>query len=286
MNYRHRYHAGNFADVAKHVVLLALVEGMQRKTSGWLYLDTHAGCGAYDLATADRGDSLARAPEWPDGVGRLETVATPPRLVANYLEALQDFATQHAGDAQHPYPGSPSLVAERLRTQDRAMLCELQPDECAALDAAMAGRRRVRVECRDGYEAVRGCLPPLERRALVLIDPPYEQADEAERVLAALREGLRRAPAATFAVWYPITARVGLPAFMNERALAGLPPTWTAELTVAGPQVGLKMPGAGVMVVNPPWEADREIAPTMTWLGRELAQGEGGGGTLRWLVRE
>lgn len=302
MNYRHHFHAGNFADVVKHVLLLALVEGMQRKDKGFLYLDTHAGRGSYDLAQAARGDSLARRPEWPEGWGRLGGARDLPAPVANYVSAVTRFgqdaptgglaggtagtATGAADHAPRLYPGSPTLVGPRLRPQDRAVWCELHPEEHRALLDAALPFRRVRVEARDGYEAVRGCLPPLERRALVLIDPPYEQADESQHILAALRDGLRRLPAGTFAVWYPITERADAPTFLAAARPGEFPPTWTAEVTVAGAAAGLKMRGAGVMVVNPPWQLEQNLAPALHWLAATLAQAPGGAGGLRWLVPE
>lgn len=292
MNYRHHYHAGNFADVAKHAILLALVRGMQRKDKGFLFLDTHAGRGGYDLSAEERGDSLARQPEWPEGWGRVERAAeegSVPDLLSDYVQAVRDF-TQDArlrgrGWAQ-PYPGSPALVSACLRAQDRAVLCELHPEEAEVLTANVPERRGLKVETRDGYEAVRGLLPPLERRALVLIDPPYEAENEAARVAEVLQEGLRRLPGGTFAVWYPLTQRAGAPGFLRLAEAAEFPPTWTAELSVAGPEAGLKMSGAGLMVVNPPWQLDAELAPVMSWLGQSLAQGPGGGGVLRWLSPE
>ena len=288
MNYRHHYHAGNFADVVKHMVLLALVEGMQRKEKGFFLLDTHAGRGAYNLAEADRGDTLARQPEWPDGIGRLQAASDRPELVERYLRVVQQFAEAESARAMDgiSYPGSPCLVAPRLREQDRATWCELQPGEFDLLRDAVVCRRGWRVEERDGYEAIRGCLPAVERRALVIIDPPYEAENESDLVWAALREGLRRAPAATFAIWYPITARVGETVFVRDAKAAGLPPTWTVELTVGGTDAEIKMRGAGLMVVNPPWQLDQELQPTMQWLGCHLAQLRGGEGSLRWLVPE
>ncbi|MCF3652240.1 23S rRNA (adenine(2030)-N(6))-methyltransferase RlmJ [Synoicihabitans lomoniglobus] len=286
MNYRHHYHAGNFADVAKHAILLALVDGMQRKDKGFLFLDTHAGRGAYDLESAAHGDSLTRAPEWPEGWGRVEHASDRPALIENYVTAVHAFVRRAPDQAVKPYPGSPLLIADRLREQDRAVFCELHDEEYAALAEAIPGPRNLRVESRDGYEAIRGCLPPLERRALVLIDPPYENARESRDVAAALREGLRRLPAATFAVWYPITERVGVPEFLRDDPTLVLPATWTAELTVAGPDAGLKMSGAGLMVINPPWQLDQRVAPAMSWLGETLAQAPGGAGTLQWLVPE
>lgn len=295
MNYRHQFHAGNFADVFKHTLLLELVRRMQAKEKGFLFLDTHAGRGAYDLAAAERGDTLARQPEWPHGIGRIEATRpdSRPQAVEAYLAAVQRFreeGTPTEGSSPPrahenlPYPGSPWLVLQALRAQDRMVLCERHPEEHEALENMIGKRRRVRVECTDGYAALRAHLPPLERRALVLIDPPYEAADEFEQVRLALAEGLRRLPGATFAVWYPLTDRADVGTFLDRLAGASLPPTLVAEVLLAGPDAPLKLRGCGLLILNPPWQLDRELAPLLPWIASTLARGPGASGTMRWLV--
>ncbi len=297
MNYRHRFHAGNFADVAKHAVLVQLLRGLQRKEKGLFYLDTHAGCGGYDLHAAARGDSLERAPEHPAGIGRLAGCdARGADPVSEYAALVRQFDREArggpAGDAgaggNHAgirfYPGSPALARLLLRPQDRMALCEKHPEEFAALREQLGRTRRVSLHEMDGYTAIRAMLPPPEKRALVLIDPPFEDREEFTRVNAALAEGMRRAPGATFAVWYPLTERARADAFLDEIAAGGAAPAFTAELAVAGEDSPLRMRGCGVAVLNPPWQIDRVIAPMLRELAGMLAQGEGGGGGLRWIV--
>lgn len=284
MNYRHQFHAGNFADVFKHTLLLELVRRMQAKEKGFLFLDTHAGRGAYDLAAAERGDTLARRPEWPDGIGRIERTdaASRPSAVSAYLDAVQSFRGER--DPALHYPGSPWLVLQAMRPQDRMVLCERHPEEHAVLAAQMEGRRRVRVECADGYGALRAHLPPLERRALILIDPPYEAADEFDQVRLALSEGLRRLPGGTFAVWYPLTERADSVAFLERLATASFPATLVTELLLADDREPLKLRGCGLLILNPPWRLDAEIGPVLPWLASTLARGPGARGMMRWLV--
>ncbi|MDR0352375.1 MAG: 23S rRNA (adenine(2030)-N(6))-methyltransferase RlmJ, partial [Opitutaceae bacterium] len=218
------------------------------------------------------------------------------------------------------YPGSPALARLVLRPQDRMALCEKHPEEFAALRGRFGRARRVSVHGMDGYTAIRAMLPPPEKRALVLLDPPFEERGEFARITSALAEGLRRAPGATFAVWYPLTERAQANAFLNAIAagctaggptsgtaggLAGSPtvcapafaapafttppfatPAFAAELTVAGADSPLRMRGCGVAVLNPPWRLDRVIAPMMRELAALLAQGDGGAGGLRWLAPE
>ena len=277
MNYRHHYHAGNFADVWKHVILLATWDALQRKDKGLLYLETHAGRGLYDLNQAEQGDRLARVPEWPLGMGRVRAAAAPPPAVARYLELVADCAARH----ESAYPGSPWLVTRAMRSQDRAVLAEWQAEEQAYLANNMSDRPGVTAECRDGYGCLRAYLPPPARRALVLIDPPYEKENELARVGKALREGLGRLPGGTFLVWYPLTPRVDVKQWSETWCDAGLrPPTWTAELVVATGPAAPRMPGCGMMVINPPWQLDRDLAPALHWLGEVLAQDRGASSRL------
>ena len=296
MNHRHHYHAGNFADVFKHTLLLTLIRRLQVKEKGFLFLDTHAGRGVYDLALAVRGDTLARQPEWPEGISQVEATdpAARPEPVRQFLEALEAFRREATGRAAAPgpenppalYPGSPRLAARALRSQDRMVCCERHPEEHAILADEMAGLRRVRVECTDGYGAIRAHLPPLERRALVLIDPPYEAPDEFDQVRRALIEGLRRLPGGIFAVWYPLTERADAAAFFDQLGEVALPPTLAAEIVLAGPEMPLKLRGCGLLVLNPPWQFDLELKPVLPWLARALARGPGASSRLRWLAPE
>ena len=299
MNYRHQFHAGNFADVLKHAVLLHLLGALQAKEKGLLYLDTHAGRGGYDLEAAATGATLARSPEWPLGLGRVLGRSEPHPVLADYLAAVRDFdraartrldPAEPARSADAPlrfYPGSPWLAAARLRPQDRAVFCERQPDEAAALAADFAGRRRVSVQTMDGYTAVRALLPPPERRALVLIDPPFESGDEWSAILGALEAGLARLSGGTFAVWYPLTARARVDVFYRQLlAFRDLPPCYTVELLVGGEDAGLKLWGCGLLVLNPPWGSDRPLDSLARGLAPVLAQGPGATGGVHWLVSE
>lgn len=288
MNYRHRFHAANFADVMKHVLLVRLVAAMQKKDKPFLYLDTHAGRGSYDLAAAAEGDTLARRPEWPDGIGRLWDRAGLAPGIADYVELVRRFDRQRGNLQSSPrfYPGSPWIARELLRAQDRMACCERQPDECAALRAGFRDASRVSVHELDGYSAVRAMLPPAERRALVLIDPPYEEQDEFARIATALGEGLRRLAGGVFVVWYPLTERARLNEFFSAVQALAPPPTLALELTIAGENASLKMKGCGVVILNPPWRFEHEAAGLLEFLAIALAQAPGGGARLDWVVPE
>lgn len=288
MNYRHHYHAGNFADVLKHAVLVRIVRAMQRKERGFLYVDTHAGRGRYDLAAAARGDTLERKPEWPEGIGRLWNRSRLPDVLADYVAQVKAYDQKLGNLEATPrfYPGSPRLVRALARPQDRLSLFEKQHDEAGALRAEFARSSGVGIQSADGYAGLRGQLPAPEKRALVLIDPPFESKDEFVHVAAAVGDALKRAPAATILVWYPLTERARVDAFFDDLTALNLPPTFAFELTIVGPNHPMKMKGCGLVVINPPWQVDRELATTSAWLAEMLAQEQGGRAELRWLVKE
>lgn len=290
MNYRHRFHAGNFADVMKHALLVRLLHGLQRKEKAFLYLDTHAGRGHYDLEASASGESLARKPEWPHGIGRLwsKPIRDQPAALVDYLGLIRDFDQRRGNLEPTPrfYPGSPSLAHLLVRAGDRLALCEKHPAEGAALKWEFDGLPRVSVHEIDGYIGLRAMLPPPERRALVFIDPPYEAQDEFMQVMGALEEGLTRFRSGVFAVWYPLTVRARVDEFLAAIRTLNPPATLAVELMVAGETSPLKMKGCGLMVINPPWKFANEALPLVTFLAQALAQEPGGGGRVEWIVQE
>jgi 23S rRNA (adenine2030-N6)-methyltransferase len=285
MNYRHSFHAGNYGDVFKHTLLVWLLRALQRKDKGFLYLDTHAGRGAYDLRAAPgRAD---RPPEWPQGIGRVWKAATLPPALADYLGMVRKFdaSAGAGGDRPRLYPGSPWLAALMRRPQDRLAVWEQQPAEAVALRAEFARRRRVAVVRGDGYRALRALLPPPERRALVFIDPPFEAQGEFDAILDALGESLQRFPSGVYAVWYPVTDRARVKAFHAGLQVLAPPPTLWAELAVtADPQVRMK--GCGLLVINPPWRLADELQRLLPALAGILGLDAGAAGRMAWLVPE
>jgi 23S rRNA (adenine2030-N6)-methyltransferase len=270
MNYRHAFHAGNHADVFKHVALLALCNRLVAKPTPCFALDTHAGRGLYALdAKAARATAEA-----DDGITRLLAEGSKDPLVASYLSAVKACRRQHGALT---YPGSPWLLAHALRDSDRVACCDLQPEEATALKALFAHDPRVSVHQRDGYVALKALLPPViagQRfgRGLVLIDPPYEaQAAEFDIALGALRDGLGRWPQATYALWYPIKQRRSLRQFYRDAAKLPAKSTWVAELLVRPDDSPLRMNGSGLLLVNPPYALETALAPAMQALVAALA---------------
>lgn len=290
MNYRHHYHAGNYADVMKHALLVQLVRSLQKKEKGFLYLDTHAGRGRYDLQQAMAGESLARKPEWPEGIGRLwsEPDGALPAGVRDYLALIRDFDRGAGNLDPGPrfYPGSPLIVQRLARPVDRLALCEKHPEEFSALQNEFGWAGRISMHASDGYAALRSMLPPLERRALVLIDPPFEAQDEFAQITRSLAAGLKRLSSGVFAVWYPLTVRARVDEFLRGIHDLNPPPTLALELAIAGDASLLKMKGCGVVVINPPWRFEDDVGPTMAFLAKVLAQEPGGGARIEWIVRE
>jgi 23S rRNA (adenine2030-N6)-methyltransferase len=290
MNYRHQFHAGNYADVMKHGLLVRLLRRLQKKDKGFLYLDTHAGKGRYDLAKAASGESLVRKPEWPDGIGRLWSPPGDerPEVLNDYLDLVREFDRRAGNLEPGPrfYPGSPWIARLIARPMDRLALCEKHPAEFAALGAEFAGRPRVSVHEADGYAEMRAMLPPPERRALVLIDPPFESQDEFAFIASAVETGLKRFPIGVFAIWFPLTTRARVEEFLA--AVRELKPrsALVGELTIAGESSTLKMKGCGLVVINPPWQFEGDAVALLAYLSRALAQEPGGGSTVEWLVRE
>ncbi len=284
MNYRHAFHAGNHADVLKHIVLLALLDAFKRKDSPFFVLDTHAGRGRYLFAA----NEARKTGEAAAGVLRLMGQPTLPEVVERYLRAVQ--ADNPVG-ALVAYPGSPLLVAQAMRAQDRLAACELQAEEAAELKALFAHDRRVQVHAGDGYAAIKAFLPPKSGanrigRGLVLIDPPYEAQDaEYPLIVAALRETLGRWPQAVCAVWYPIKQRRSLQPFFRKAAALPVASALVAELQVRPDDSPLRLNGSGMLLLNPPWQFEQTLAQALPPLKAHL--GEGGASTrLEWLKRE
>lgn len=280
MNYRHAFHAGNFADVFKHVVLVVLLDLMTAKDKPLFFLDTHAGRGRYDLDAA----SARHSGEADRGVRRLAAIPDPQVDLDRYLDRVRGTDAANARRLRW-YPGSPSLAAAILRPGDRIALCEIEPGEVDVLRRDFAGDRRVAVHRRDGYEALQALLPPPERRALVLIDPPYEEQErEFDRVAAALAGAQRRWPQGVYAAWYPIKRAATAAAFRSSLAAHGLSRVLVAELLVhpADNEAGLN--GSGLALLNPPWRLDERLANALPALHAALAPGGAGGTRLEWLA--
>ncbi|KZC21512.1 MULTISPECIES: 23S rRNA (adenine(2030)-N(6))-methyltransferase RlmJ [Rhodanobacter] len=281
MNYRHAYHAGNFADVLKHVVLLALVEALQAKPAPFCYIDTHAGSGSYPL----EGFEAKKTGEHRDGIARLHPAEKVPPLLRRWRDGILGGEGNEQG-LKH-YPGSPLQVARLLRPGDSAQLCELHVEEAAKLHELFRGNPQVHVHQRDGYEALKALLPPKEKRGLVLIDPPYE-AQEAEYKLIeqALKSALLRWPTGVYAVWYPIKLRSQVQPFLRKLQHSGVKRILRAELLVHPDDSPLRLNGSGMVILNAPWNLDDTLREPLRVLAGLLSQDRPAEWKLDWLLDE
>jgi len=257
LNYRHRFHAGNAADVFKHIVLLEILAALKAKPTPFFVLDTHAGAGRYPL----------RAPgEFEQGIGLLWPVRAQLPTAAPYFALLEAL---NPGAAVVDYPGSPLLIAQNLRAQDRVVATELHPEEHAALRANLRPFRHVAVHLQDAAHALKAFLPPRENRGLVLIDPPYERRDELERLPSLLGAALARWRNGIFAVWYPVKARGPVERF--KAALSRLQVPWLAiELMTLPEDVPTRLNGSGLAVFNPPWKLADQLQATLSPIAARL----------------
>lgn len=273
VNYRHVYHAGSFADVFKHVVLVALVRHLRRKDKPFACIDTHAGPGRYDLD----GEAARRTGEADGGIEQLLAAPGPhPEAVSDYLAQVRAARGEAAARI---YPGSPDLVRGLLRPGDRAVLCELHEEDGAALAHRYRGDEQVAVHRRDGYEALKALLPPVERRGLVLVDPPFEVRDEFRRLAAGLVAAQQRWPTGIYALWYPVVYREDAAAFHAALAGSGVPRILVCELHPWPDDLPGRFSGAGLALVNPPWRLEEMLAEALPALLRGIGAASG-----RWRV--
>lgn len=282
MNYRHHYHAGNFADVVKHVLLLGLLEGLSRKDTPLCYVDTHAGLGLYDLGASEAQRTL----EFKTGLSRVKAApaAGMPAWVADYQKAVTALQAERGG---FWYPGSPWLALHRLRPQDRAVLMELHPDDAGTLRQNFARESRVAVHQRDAYEGLTALIPPKEKRGLVLIDPPYEtERDDYAPVVELLQKAHAKWPTGVYAAWFPIKDHHAITRFYRRLRNSGIPKMLTTELNVLPPDNSLGLNGSGLIVVNPPWQFAEEALRVLKWLKPVLTEHPQASLKLEWLTQE
>ncbi len=248
MNYRHAYHAGNFADCFKHALLQLLLRAVQRKDKPLLVLDTHAGIGRYDLSSGP----AEKTGEWRDGIGKL-LEARPPAL-ADYLSLIEDLGL---------YPGSPVIAQSLLRPADRLIACELHPEDAATLKAELAMAPNAAVHQRDGYAAMRAFLPPPEKRGLILIDPPFEQPDEFTTLAKNLGTAYDKFKSGCYVVWYPVKHRAPVRNFFEVLKLTPIRDVIAAEFCLREPVSPARLNGCGLLIINPPYGFEAQAVPIL-----------------------
>ena len=279
MNYRHGFHAGNFADVFKHALLARLLCYLMRKDAAYRVIDTHAGEGAYDLTA----NEAARTLEWRSGIGRLADLsgadAETRALLSPYLDCVVPFDVDGRPTL---YPGSPLIAARLMRAQDRAIFCELRRDAYEALRYRFGRDARIKTIHIDGYTGLGAYAPPKERRGLVLIDPPFERTDEFEAMFAAFLSAWRKWPTGVYALWHPSKDAQAEQRFLERFAQEGVQRALRLSLAVAGGGEGLRR--TGLVIINPPFVFEEEARRILAFLAPKLAQGAGAGYEIAWLT--
>jgi 23S rRNA (adenine2030-N6)-methyltransferase len=282
MNYRHAYHAGNFADVIKHAVLALVIEHLKLKPAPFRVIDTHAGVGLYDLSS----EQAQKTGEWREGIGRImEAELAPPaaNLLAPYLGVVREL---NADGPLLRYPGSPFIARALMRDADRLVVNELHPEDQQELKALFARDRQVKVMELDAWTAVKALLPPPERRGVILIDPAFEETGELARLVGALNEAAKRFAGGTYLLWYPIKELRPVAAFRRQVAALGLPKAFAIELMIRGGEDETRLNGAGLIAVNAPFTLTTNLKILLPELARVLAQGNGAGFRLEELGSE
>jgi 23S rRNA (adenine2030-N6)-methyltransferase len=281
MNYRHAYHAGNFADVFKHAMLARILVHLTAKDTPFRYMDTHAGVGLYDL---EREESR-KTNEADLGLRKfLATPRTPALedLFKPYLDVLKAF---NALEGKH-YPGSPMVASHLLRRTDRLSLAELHPDDARMMQRRFSNDRRATTGAIDGWAAMKAWLPPAERRGVILVDPPFEEANELERMVDALAEAHRKWATGMIVLWYPVKAHRDADLFAANVQALGIPKTLRLEVLVDAGGDPRKLNGSGLIVVNPPWKLKKDAEMMLPFLANALSAGNHTAWSAQWLVGE
>ena len=282
MNYSHAFHAGNFADVMKHIILTRLIEYLKKKDAAFRVIDTHAGIGRYDLT----GEIAKRSPEWLDGIGKVLSKGLPQKattLAAPYLEVIK---SQNPGEKLTTYPGSPLLVRRLLRPQDRLSALELHPEYAERLGKLFEGDFQVRVIHLDGWLALNAHLPPKEKRGLILVDPPFEEPDEFGRLVDGLSKAHRKFPTGIYALWYPLKDTRAVHDFISDMRATEIPRMLRVELSVRPAANPPRLHGSGLILVNPPFTLEDELRALMPALATLLGDEGAGRHKIEWIKGE
>lgn len=282
MNYRHAYHAGNFADVLKHTVLTRCLVHLKEKPAPFRVIDTHAGIGLYDLG----GDAARRTGEAQTGIAKLEAAVCPADvavLLEPYFEALEKTRAHHGALA---YPGSPAIVEALLRGEDRLIANELHPDDFETLRENFSFDGRVKTLSLDAATALNSSIPPKERRGLVLIDPPYEKRDEFSALVDMIVRAHRKWSTGIYAIWYPVKSKAETAWFFGELRKTAIPKILRIEQTISEVREGGALTSSGLIVINPPWRLSDEMKKLLPWLDQNLALGAGHNWNVDWIAGE
>lgn len=269
MNYRHSYHAGNFADVFKHLILISLVQSLLRKETPFCYLETHAGTGCYDLLS----ETTQKSKEYENGIKKLMTATNSSPLIQDYLSCVMKLNNE---TVLRYYPGSPFFTRQFMRSQDRMILSELHPDDVQLLKKFFKNDKQIAIHHQDGYQSLKAFLPPKEKRGLVFIDPPYEKNNELLSLPVLLKQTLKRWETGIYALWYPIKSEQQNKLFHRELKKHIVQPFLTAEMCIFAADIPAQLNGCGMIIINPPWQIDQQLENLIPLLWKILSVNEQG----------
>ncbi|WP_373603343.1 23S rRNA (adenine(2030)-N(6))-methyltransferase RlmJ [Aggregatibacter sp. HMT-949] len=280
LSYRHSFHAGNHADVLKHIVLMLILENLKLKDKGFYYLDTHAGVGRYQLSS----DEAEKTGEYKEGIGRLWERTDLPQEISRYVDLIKHL--NFGAKTLRYYAGSPLIAAQLLRPQDRALLTELHPRDFPLLRNNFKEFKNVSVKCDNGFQQLKATLPPKERRGLVLIDPPYELKEDYDLVVKAAEEGYKRFATGTYAIWYPVVLRQQTKRIFKGLQASGIRKILKIELAVRPDSDQRGMTASGMAVINPPWTLENQMKAMLPYLVKTLVPEGTGSWTVEWITPE
>ncbi len=279
LSYRHSFHAGNHADVLKHTVQSLIIEALKEKEKPFLYLDTHAGAGRYQLS----GEHAERTGEYLEGIARIWQQDDLPAELEPYMNVVRHF--NRSGQLRY-YPGSPLIARELLREQDSLQLTELHPSDYPLLRQEFQKDSRTRVERSDGYQQLKAKLPPVSRRGLILIDPPYEIKTDYQAVVSGIVEGHKRFATGVYALWYPVVLRQQIKRMLRDLEETGIRNILQIELGVRPDSDQRGMTASGMIVINPPWKLAAQMDALLPWLHNKLVPAGTGHTLVHQLVAE
>ena len=280
LSYRHSFHAGNHADVLKHIVLMLILENLKLKDKGFYYLDTHAGVGRYQLSS----DEAEKTGEYKEGIGRLWERTDLPEEISRYVDLIKHL--NFGAKTLRYYAGSPLIAAQLLRPQDRALLTELHPRDFPLLRNNFKEFKNVSVKCDNGFQQLKATLPPKERRGLVLIDPPYELKEDYDLVVKAAEEGYKRFATGTYAIWYPVVLRQQTKRIFKGLQASGIRKILKIELAVRPDSDQRGMTASGMAIINPPWTLENQMKAILPYLVKTLVPEGTGSWTVEWITPE
>jgi 23S rRNA (adenine2030-N6)-methyltransferase len=279
LSYRHSFHAGNHADVLKHTVQSLIIESLKEKEKPFLYLDTHAGAGRYQLS----GEHAERTGEYLEGIARIWQRDDIPEELAAYMSVVNHF---NRNESLRYYPGSPLIARQLLREDDKLHLTELHPSDFPLLRSEFQKDDRTRVARADGYQQLKAQLPPPSRRGLILMDPPYEMKTDYQDVVKGIQEGYKRFATGTYALWYPVVMRQQIKKMLRDLEATGIRRILQIELGVRPDSDQRGMTASGMIVINPPWKLEQQMNNVLPWLLKVLVPSGTGHTTVNWVVPE